>query len=158
VYNQLALNNSLAPETLKANAGAGSVSDAEQTANRRNNIDITKVPLYTAVTMLGRDQFEKDLSVSRQAFRNANSGLTTVRAFNDAWGREKERLQGEYDRIYEARAKYIAKHSPDGKNPFAITEAYKQFPVPEFSRDGGWNYGTDYARKAARKPLDSFNR
>jgi hypothetical protein len=159
VYNQLALNNSLAPETLKANAGAGSVSDAEQTANRRNNIDITKVPLYTAVTMLGRDQFEKDTIVARQAFRNANPNLTTVRSFNDAWGKEKERLQGEYDRIYEARARYIAKYSTNEKpNPKAITEAYKQFPVPEFSRDGGWNYGTEFARKAARKPLDSFNR
>ena len=159
IYNQLALNNSLAPETLKANAGAGSVSDAEQTANRRNNIDITRVPLYTAVTMLGRDQFEKDTIVARQAFRTANPNLTTVRAFNDAWGKEKERLQGEYDRIYEARARYIAKYSTNEKpNPFAITEAYKQFPVPEFSRDGGWNYGTEFARKAARKPLDSFNR
>jgi len=159
IYNQLALNNSLAPETLKANAGAGSVSDAEQTANRRNNIDITRVPLYTAVTMLGRDQFEKDTIVARQAFRTANPNLTTVRAFNDAWGKEKERLQGEYDRIYEARARYIAKYSTNEKpNPMAITEAYKQFPVPEFSRDGGWNYGTEFARKAARKPLDSFNR
>lgn len=158
VYNQLALNNSLSPETLKANAGAGAVSDAEQSANRRANIDITSVPLYSAVTMLSRDQFEKDLSVARQAFRNANPNLTTVRSFNDAWGREKERLQGEYDRIYAARAQYIAKHSPDGKNPFAITEAYKYYPVPEYSRDGGWNYGTDFARKAARKPLDSFNR
>ena len=158
IQNQLALNNSLAPETLKANAGAGAVSDAEQTANRRANIDITRVPLYTAVTMLSRDQFEKDLAVSRQAFRNANPNLTTVRAFNDAWGKEKERLQGEYDRIYAARALYIAKHSPDGSNPNAITQAYNIYPVPEFSRDGGWNYGTDFARKAARKPLDSFNR
>jgi hypothetical protein len=108
--------------------------------------------------MLHRDQFEKDTNVARQAFRNSNPELTTVRAFNDAWGREKERLQGEYDRIYEARAKYIGKYYQDGKNPNAITEAYKQFPVPEFSRDGGWNYGTDYARKAARKPLDSFNK
>jgi len=156
----LALNNSIAPETLKANAGAGSVSDAEQAANRRNNIDITRVPLYTAVTMLGRDQFEKDLAVSRQAFRQANPNLTTRRAFDDAWGKEKERLQGEYDRIYEARAKYLDKHSPDKSNPRAITEAYKLFPVPEFSRDTGWNYGTDYARNAARKkpPISSFDK
>jgi len=158
VYNQLQLNNTIAPETLKANAGAGSVSDAEQRANKQANIDITRVPLYTAATMLHRDQFEKDVNVARQAFRSANPNIGTVREFNDAWGREKERLQGEYDRIYEARARYIGKYYQDGKNPLAITEAYKQFPVPEFSRDGGWNYGTDYARKAARKPLDSFNR
>lgn len=160
VYNQLSLNNSLAPETLKANAGGGSVSDAEQTANRRNNIDITKVPVYTAITMLSRDQFDKDTTVARQAFRTANPNLTTVRAFNDAWGREKERLQGEYDRIYDARAQYIAKHSPKGSDPNVITFAYKQFPVPEFSRDGGWNYGTDYARNAARKkpPIGTFDR
>ena len=158
VYNQLQLNNTIAPETLKANSGAGSVSDAEQRANRQANIDVTRVPLYTAVTMLGRDQFEKDLAVARQAYRNSNPQLTTVRAFNDAWGKEKERLQGEYDRIYEARAKYIGKYYENGKNPLAITEAYKQYPVPEFSRDSGWNYGTDYARKAARKPLSAYNR
>ena len=159
LYNQIALNRQVAPYTLKQNAGAGAVSDAEQRANRQANVDITRVPLYTAVTILSKDQFDKDLSVARQAFRNANPNLTTVRSFNDAWGKEKSRLDREYNQIYEERAKYIAKYYQDGKNPGAIVDAYKYYPVPEFDRQtGGWNYGTDYARKAARPRLNSFER
>lgn len=157
LYNQIQLNRQIAPKTLKENAGAGSVSDAEQKANRDASINITKVPLYTAVTMLSKDQFDKDQTVARQAFRNSNPNLTTVRAFNDAWSKEKSRLDQEYNQIYEERAKYISKYYQDGKNPGAIVDAYKYYPVPEFNRQTGkWDYGTDYSRKAARPKLKSF--
>jgi hypothetical protein len=159
LYNQIQLNRQIAPKTLKENAGAGSVSDAEQKANRDAAINIAKVPLYTAVTMLSKDQFDKDQSVARQAFRNANPGLGTVRAFNDAWGKEKSKLDGEYNQIYAARAQYIAKYYNDGQNPGAIVDAYKHYPVPEFNRQTGrWDYGTEYSRKAARPKLNSFER
>jgi len=159
LYNQIQLNRQIAPKTLKENAGAGSVSDAEQKANRDAAINIARVPLYTAVTMLSKDQFEKDQQVARQAFRNANPSLTTVRSFNDAWGKEKARLDAEYNQIYAERAKYIAKYYQNGANPGAIVDAYRHYPVPEFNRQtGGWDYGTEYARKAARPRLDSFNR
>ena len=159
LYNQIQLNRQIAPKTLKENAGAGSVSDAEQKANRDAAINIARVPLYTAVTMLSKDQFDKDQQVARQAFRNANPGLTTVRSFNEAWSKEKSRLDAEYNQIYAARAQYIAKYYNDGQNPGAIVDAYKYYPVPEFNRQTGqWDYGTDYSRKAARPKLSSFER
>jgi hypothetical protein len=159
LYNQLALNRQVAPLTLKQNAGAGSVSDAEQKANREANINITRVPLYSAVTMLSRDQFDKDLAVARQNFRNQNRNLTTVDAFNSAWNREKSRLGKEYEQIYAERARYIAKYYNNGANPGAIVDAYRHYPVPEFDRQTGtWNYGTDFARRAARPALNSFTR
>lgn len=161
LYNQIQLNRQIAPKTLKENAGAGSVSDAEQKANRDAAINIARVPLYTAVTMLSKDQFDKDQTVARQAFRQANPNLTTVRAFNDAWSKEKSRLDQEYNQIYAARAQYIAKYYQEGQNPGAIVDAYKHYPVPEFNRQTGtWDYGTDYSRNAAKKkpPISSFNR
>jgi hypothetical protein len=159
LMNQIALNRQVAPFTLKQNAGAGSVSDAEQKANREANINITRVPLYTAVTMLSKDQFDKDLSVAREGFRSQNRELTTTDSFNAAWNKEKARLSREYDQIYADRAKYISKYYQDGANPKAITEAYRHYPVPEYNREtGSWNYGTDFARKSARPRLDSFNR
>ena len=159
LMNQIALNRQVAPFTLKQNAGPGSVSDAEQKANREAAVNIARVPLYTAVTMLSKDQFDKDLQVSRQIFRQNNPELSTVRSFNGAWGKEKARLEQEYNQIYAERAKYIGKYYQDGANPKAITEAYKHYPVPEYNRQtGSWDYGTDFARKAARPRLDSFNR
>lgn len=159
LYNQIQLNRQIAPKTLKENAGAGSVSDAEQKANRDAAINIAKVPLYTAVTMLSKDQFDKDQTVARQAFRNSNPQLTTVRSFNEAWTKEKSRLDKEYNQIYEERAKYISKYYQDGKNPGAIVDAYKYYPVPEFNRQTNqWDYGTDYSRKAARPKLNSFEK
>jgi hypothetical protein len=159
LMNQIALNRQVAPFTLKQNAGPGSVSDAEQKANREAAVNIARVPLYTAVTMLSKDQFDKDLSVAREAFRTQNRELTTTDSFNAAWNKEKARLSREYDQIYADRAKYIGKYYQDGANPKAITEAYKHYPVPEYNREtGSWNYGTDFARKSARPRLDSFNR
>ena len=159
LMNQIALNRQVAPFTLKQNAGPGSVSDAEQKANREAAVNIARVPLYTAVTMLSKDQFDKDLSVAREAFRTQNRELTTTDSFNAAWNKEKARLSREYDQIYADRAKYIGQYYQDGANPKAITEAYKHYPVPEYNREtGSWNYGTDFARKSARPRLDSFNR
>ena len=159
LMNQIALNRQVAPFTLKQNAGPGSVSDAEQKANREAAVNIARVPLYTAVTMLSKDQFDKDLSVAREAFRTQNRNLSTTDSFNAAWNKEKARLSREYDQIYADRAKYIGKYYQDGANPKAITEAYKHYPVPEYNREtGSWNYGTDFARKSARPRLDSFNR
>lgn len=159
LYNQIQLNRQIAPKTLKENAGAGSVSDAEQKANRDAAINITRVPLYTAVTMLSKDQFDKDQQVARQAFREAHPELSTVRSFSGAWNKEKARLDNEYNQIYAARAQYIAKYYNDGQNPGAIVDAYKYYPVPEFNRQTGqWDYGTEYSRKAARPKISSFER
>jgi hypothetical protein len=157
LYKQIGLNTQIAPLTLKANAGAGSVSDSEQKANREANVDITRQPLYSGLTLMTRDQFEKDLQVARNDFRSARPDIATTDQLNRAWSDEKRKAQAAYDQIYSARAAYIAKYNPDGKNAGAVVDAFKHYPVPEWTGQS-WDYKTDYARKAARPGLSSFNK
>ena len=156
LYRQINLSTQVAPLTLKANAGAGSVSDAEQKANRAANIDITRQPLYAGIADLSRSQFVNDMSVARAEFKAANPQFQTTEQFNRAWGAEKAKRQKEYDQIFEARAQYIAKY---GNTPSAVVDAFKYYPTPEWnSETRTWDLGTDYARKAARPKLSEFNR
>jgi hypothetical protein len=156
LYRQINLNSQVAPLTLKANAGAGSVSDAEQKSNRAANIDITRQPLYAGLADLSRSQYVNDMSVARADFKAANPQFQTTEQFNRAWGAEKAKRQKEYDQIFEARAQYIAKY---GNTPGAVVDAFKYYPTPEWnSETGGWDLGTDFARKAARPKLSEFNR
>ncbi len=160
LYTQIGLNLQVAPLTLKQNAGAGSVSDAEQKANREANVDILKQPLYSGLTLLTRDQFDKDTAVARSEFKASRPDLDTRSKFDSAWNAEKARISKEYDAIYAARARYIAKYNADGKNPGAVIDAYKYYPVPEYDREKRqWTYGTTYAEQVAKRPpLSSFNR
>jgi hypothetical protein len=155
---QIGLARQVDPFTLKQNAGPGAVSDAEQKANRQANVDITRQPLYTGLTLMTRSQFVNDLSVARAEFKAARPDLNTTEKFNSAWNTEKSRLNKEYDAIYAERAKYIAQYNKDGKNPGAIIDAYKYYPVPEYdSETKTWTYG-GYSDKAKRPKLDSFVR
>jgi hypothetical protein len=155
---QIGLARQVDPFTLKQNAGPGAVSDAEQKANRQANVDITRSPLYTGLTLMTRSQFVNDLSVARAEFKAARPDLNTTEKFNSAWNTEKSRLNKEYDAIYAERAKYIAQYNKDGKNPGAIIDAYKYYPVPEYdSETKTWTYG-GYSDKAKRPKLDSFVR
>lgn len=155
---QIGLARQVDPQTLKQNAGPGAVSDAEQKANRQANVDITRQPLYTGLTLMTRSQFINDLAVARAEFKAARPDLNTTEKFNSAWNAEKARLNKEYDAIYEERAKYIARYNKDGKNPGAVVDAYKYYPVPEYDSDRKqWVYG-GYSDKAKRPKLDSFVR
>jgi len=168
LYRQIGLNNQIAPLTLRANAGPGAVSDAEQKANRDANVDITRQPLYSGLSLLTKDQYMKDLMQARADYRTKNPQLATTAEFNTAWNAEKARLDKQYDSIYAARAAYIAKYNPmdaNGKatNPGAVVDAYKLLPVPEWNGETRtWDYGTPQAeaiaKKASRKPLNSFNK
>ena len=156
LYRQINLSTQVAPLTLKANAGAGSVSDAEQRANRAANIDITRQPLYAGLADLSRSQHVNDMSVARADFKAANPQFQTTEQFNRAWAAEKAKRQKEYDQIFEARAQYIAKY---GNTPGAVVDAFKYYPTPEWnSQTGSWDLGTDFARRAARPKLSEFNR
>jgi len=167
LYRQIGLNNQIAPLTLRANAGPGAVSDAEQKANRDANVDITRQPLYSGLSLLTKDQFMKDQAQARADFRAKNPQIQSTTEFNTAWNAEKSRLDKEYDNIYAARAAYIAKYNPIDKNgkatnPGAVVDAFKLLPVPEWnSETRSWNYVTPqaeaFAKKAGRKPLGSFN-
>jgi len=156
LYTQIGLNNQIAPLTLRANAGPGAVSDAEQKANREANVDITRQPLYSGLTLMTRDQFEKDKSIAKNDFRSANPEIRKTDALNKAWAAQEKRANEAYDSIYAARAAYIAKHNPNNTNPGAVVDAFKYYPVPTWN-GSSWDYGTEYAKKAARKPLGSFN-
>jgi hypothetical protein len=160
LYRQIGLNLQVAPLTLKQNAGAGAVSDAEQRANREANVDITRQPLYSGLSLLTRDQFDKDLQAARGDFRAQRPDLQTRREFDAAWSQERNRLQREYDQIYAARARYIARYNADGRNPGAVIDAYRHYPVPVWDgANRNWNYGTSYADQARRRPpIQTFNR
>jgi hypothetical protein len=160
LYRQINLNSQVAPLTLKANAGAGAVSDAEQKANRAANIDITRQPLYAGIADLSRSQHINDMSVARADFKAANPQFQTTEQFNRAWSAEKAKRQKEYDQIFEARAKYIDEQRKKGKDPAgAVIDGFKYFPTPEWnSQTGSWDLGTDFARRAARPSLSQFNR
>ena len=153
----IGLQTQLAPLTLRANAGPGAVSEAEHKLNAQANVDITRQPLYSGLTLMTRDQFEKDLQVARNDFRSGRTDITTTDQLNKAWDAEKRKAQQAYDQIYAARAAYIAKYNPDGKNAGAVVDAFKHYPVPEWTGTS-WDYKTDFARKAARPALSNFNR
>jgi hypothetical protein len=167
LYRQIGLNNQIAPLTLRANAGPGAVSDAEQKANRDANVDITRQPLYSGLSLLTKDQFMKDQQQARAEFRAQNPQFKSTAEFNSAWNAEKSKIDKQYDNIYTARAAYIAKYNPMDKNgkatnPGAVIDAYKILPVPEWnSETRSWDFGTPqaeaFAKKAGRKPLGSFN-
>lgn len=159
VSRQVGLMLSVNPLTLRANAGPGAVSDAEQKANREANVDILRQPLYSGLSLLTRDQFNKDMNVARAEFKVSRPDLQTTEQFNSAWSSEKAKKEKEFDQIYAERAKYIAKYNSDGKNPGAIIDAYKHYPVPVFdAQSKTWDYGTEFSKKAARPKLKEFNK
>jgi len=159
VSRQVGLMLSVNPLTLRANAGPGAVSDAEQKANREANVDILRQPLYSGLSLLTRDQFNKDLNVARAEFKAARPDIQTTEQFNSVWSSEKAKKEKEFDQIYAERAKYISKYNSDGKNPGAIIDAYKHYPVPVFdAQSKAWDYGTEFSKKAARPKLNDFNK
>jgi hypothetical protein len=113
-------------------------------------VDITRQGLYSGLTLMTRSQFTNDLAVARAEFAASHPDLNTTAKFNSAWNAEKTRLNKEYDAIYEERAKYIGQYNKDGKNPGAVVDAYKHYPVPEYdSENKQWVYG-GYSDKANR--------
>jgi hypothetical protein len=155
---QIGLSTSLNPLTLKANAGPGAVSDPEQRANRQANVDITRQPLYSGLTLMTRSQYVNDLAAYRQDFKAQHPELKTTSQFNQAWSSEKARLDKQYDNIYATRAGYIAQYNKDGKTPGAVVDAYKHYPVPEYDAESKrWTLG-GYSAKAARPKLTEFVR
>jgi len=160
LYAQIGLNNQILPLTLKANAGPGAISEAEHKINREANVDITRQPLHSALSLMTRDQFIKDLSVARNDFRSGRQDIRTTDQLNKEWDIQERKANQAYDQIYAARAAYIAKYNPldkNGKqtNPGAVVDAFTHYPVPTWSGTS-WDYGTEFAKKAARPPLSSF--
>jgi hypothetical protein len=143
-YNML--NQRINAATLKQNSGAGSVSDAEQRANKESNVDPTKIPALGAYNGMAQSQFSGDLA------RYKGDWATTSRATNALeldreWRREQSRLTEMYRDIARQRATYI---SQQGATTQAVQQGYQRFPVPEYSPERGTWIKT--------RPLESFNR
>jgi hypothetical protein len=141
-----ALNAQIAGQTLRETAGPGSVSDAEQQANRARNVEITKTPMLGAYNMMAQSQFNADVQ-RYKADLSAGPGNTAANAtaFDRDFRRHQAELIKSYREVTEARLKFIQEN---GSGPGAIREGYKRYPVPEYDAStGNWKY---------LKPLDQI--
>jgi hypothetical protein len=134
-----ALNAQIAGQTLRETAGPGSVSDAEQQANRARNVEITKTPMLGVYNMMSQSQFNADLQRYKSDLAGGPSNTATnATAFDSQFRRYQSELIKSYREVTEARLKYIQEN---GAGPGAIREGYKRYPVPEYDpNSGGWRY------------------
>jgi len=153
LYYQIGLQTQLAPLTLRANAGPGSISEGEHKLNKDAGIDITRQPLYSGLTLMTRSQFINDQASARAAFKDQHPELNTTSKFNAAWNADKKQQDEMYNKIYAARAAYIAKYNGA---PGAVVDAYKHYPVPEWNAEtSSWDV-KGYSKKALRPSLSEF--
>ena len=121
--------------TLKQTAGAGSVSDAEQDANKKSNVDPTKIPALGGYNSMAQSQFNGDLAQYKGDWV-ANQKYTTVYDTERAWKKEQAKMNDMYRNIAEQRIKYI---NSQGNSTSAVKEGYRRYPVPEYdSRTESW--------------------
>ena len=136
-YNSL--NAQIAAQTLRETAGPGSVSDAEQAANKARNVDITQAPMLGAYNIMGQSQFNADL----QRYKSDLSASTTApnaTVFDRDFRKDQAKLIDAYRKVTEARLDFIDKNG-GAQNPAAIREGYKRFPVPVYDVDSGnWKH------------------
>jgi hypothetical protein len=152
------LNTVVNSKTLRANAGPGAVSDAEQRANKEANIgNVDSIPVYAAMAGLNRSQFTGDLAASKQAFMDAHPEFKTTSQFNSAWQKEEALRLREYQAIAKARFDVMGRAPAPSAGPEAIAayrdrvfRAFEAYPAPQYDVNSGkWNYQTANARRAA---------
>jgi hypothetical protein len=132
--------------TLKQTAGAGSVSDAEQRANREMNVDPTKIPGLGAYNAMAQSQFEGDKARYKADWASTHPATNALQ-LDKAWRKESQKLTEMYTEIAKQRAKFI---NDNGATTPAVKEAYKRFPVPEYDP------ATETWKKT--KPLSAYER
>jgi hypothetical protein len=123
--------------TLKANSGPGSVSDAEQKANRAANVDPTKVPALGAYNSMASSQFSGDKLAYKGDWAAQNADRYSNRLqLERAWKKESQRLDDTYLDISKKRLEYI---NQNGNNTAAVKEGYRRYPIPEYdARSEKW--------------------
>ena len=141
------LNQTINAATLKKNAGPGSVSDAEQRANRESNVDIGKIPALGAYNIMAQTQFDADKirykadwAVSSK--HNAQNSIELERE----WRKEVQSVNKYYEQMARDRARWLATNGVN--NPNAVPEAYRKYPVPEYDPVAG--------RWIKTRPLDNI--
>jgi len=152
------LNTVVNAKTLRANAGPGAVSDAEQRANKEANVgNVDRIPAYAAMAGLHRSQFNGDLAASKQAFLQANPQFKTTSEFNSAWQKQEALRLKEYQAIAKARFDVMGRAPESSASPEAIKAyrnrvfvAFEAYPAPQYDMaTNKWNYQTANARRAA---------
>lgn len=152
------LNTGINAKTLKANSGAGAISNAEQQANKDANIgNVDRIPAFAALSGLHRSQFSGDLAASKQAFLDKNPELKTDAQFNSAWQKEEAKHLNTYRAIAKARFDVMGKPpeanaSKEAMNAYKdrVFRAFEAYPAPQWdAASGKWNYQTANAQRAA---------
>ncbi len=156
------LNTGINSKTLKANSGAGSISNAEQQANKDANIgNVDRIPAYAAMSGLHRSQFAGDLAASKQAFLDTHPDIKTTSQFNSAWAKEEANLLKGYQGIAKARFDVMGRAPEVGASKEAIAaykdrvfRAFEAYPAPRWdAATGKWDYQTANAKRAAMRQI-----
>ena len=126
-------NQKINAASLKQNAGPGSVSDAEQKANRAANVDPTKVPALAAYNAMAGSQFNGDLARYRSDWAS-DKDFSNVAQMEKTWRKEQATYVKIYEDIAKKRAEYISKN---GASTEAVKRGYVMFPIPEYDPNAG---------------------
>jgi hypothetical protein len=126
-------NQRINAATLKQTAGPGSVSDAEQRANRESNVDPTKIPALGAYNAMAQSQFSGDLARYKGDWADSQPATNALQ-LDKAWRKESQSLSQVYGDIAKQRAQYIA---GNGATTAAVREGYRKFPIPEYDPNTG---------------------
>lgn len=124
-------NQKINVATLKQTAGAGSVSDAEQKANRESNVDPTKIPALGAYNAMAQSQFDGDRARWKADWAIKQPATNRIE-LDAAWRKESQRLSKIYEDMARERIKFI---NQNGNTYNAVREGYRRFPVPEYDPD-----------------------
>lgn len=157
------LNSSINSKTLKANAGAGAVSNADMKANKEANLgNFTETTPLGALQVLNRSKFTGDMAAAKAAYLAANPGLNDDTKFNSAWAKESSKYTKAYEGIADARAEFLKPfRPPQGASKEQLDmfkdkvfKSFEMYPVPAFDNETGkWTYGTANAERAAARKL-----
>lgn len=151
------LNMTVNPKTLRANAGPGAVSNAEQQANQKANIqNVAELTPLAALQGIYRSKFMSELADAKEAFLSKNQDTYKTDAdFNRAWAKEQNKWFKAHEAIAQARAEYLKPFNPGPKasreelNAFRdkVFKAFEIYPSPTFDTSSGWSYGTKNAER-----------
>jgi hypothetical protein len=126
-------NQRINAATLKQTAGPGSVSDAEQRANRESNVDPTKIPALGAYNAMAQSQFNGDLARYKADWADTNPATNALQ-LDKAWRKESANLAEMYGNIAKQRNQFIASN---GATTAAVREGYRKYPIPEYDPNSG---------------------
>jgi hypothetical protein len=158
----LNMNTVVNAKTLRANAGPGAVSEAEQRANKEANIgNIDRIETYAALAGLYRSQFTGDLNASKQAFLASRPDIKTTTQWNTEWQKKESELMRQYQAIAKSRFSVMGKPPAIGASAQEMAaykdrvfRAFEVYPSPTFNPSTNrWDYGTANARRAAMSAI-----